>query len=71
MPELPIALLLLAAGVVAGVTNAIAGGGTFFSFPVFLAAGIPPVVANASNAVAVWPEYQTGTPSASCSMTFS
>jgi uncharacterized protein len=57
VPDLPIALLLLAAGILAGVTNAIAGGGTFFSFPVFLAAGIPPVVANASNAVAVWPGH--------------
>lgn len=57
MPELPITLLLFAAGIAAGVTNAIAGGGTFFSFPVFLAAGIPPVVATASNAVAVWPGH--------------
>ena len=37
--------------------NAIAGGGTFFTFPAFLASGIPPVVANASNAVAVWPGH--------------
>lgn len=57
MPELSITLLLFAAGIMAGVTNAIAGGGTFFSFPVFLATGIPPVVANASNAVAVWPGH--------------
>jgi uncharacterized membrane protein YfcA len=57
MPELPIILLLFLAGVLAGVCNAIAGGGTFFTFPVFLSAGIPPVVANASNAVAVWPGH--------------
>jgi uncharacterized membrane protein YfcA len=50
-------LLLFLAGVLAGVCNAIAGGGTFFTFPVFLSAGIPPVVANASNAVAVWPGH--------------
>ena len=37
--------------------QAICGGSTFFTFPVFLAAGIPPVVANASNAIAVWPGH--------------
>lgn len=57
MPELSIMLLLFLAGVLAGICNAIAGGGTFFTFPVFLSAGIPPVVANASNAVAVWPGH--------------
>ena len=39
----------------AGGMNAIAGGGTFFSFPALLAAGVPPVTANASNTVALWP----------------
>ncbi len=46
---------LFAAGVIAGLCNAIAGGGTFFSFPVFIAMGLPPVIANASNQVAVLP----------------
>jgi uncharacterized membrane protein YfcA len=46
---------VFAAGMVGGGINAVAGGGTFFSFPVFLAAGIPPVVANASNTLALWP----------------
>lgn len=49
--------LLFATGILAGVSNAVAGGGTFFTFPVFIATGIPPVVANASNAVAVWPGH--------------
>src|SRR5215217_2450290 len=57
MPEPWITLLLLTTGVLAGMCNAIAGGGTFFTFPAFLASGIPPVVANASNAVAVWPGH--------------
>jgi len=57
MPEPSIMLLLFLAGVLAGVSNAVAGGGTFFTFPIFLSAGIPPVVANASNAVAVWPGH--------------
>lgn len=39
----------------AGAMNAIAGGGTFLSFPALLAVGVPPVAANASNAVALWP----------------
>jgi len=57
MPEPWLMLLLFLTGVLAGVFNAVAGGGTFFTFPVFLSAGIPPVVANASNAVAVWPGH--------------
>ena len=39
----------------AGSMNALAGGGTFFSFPALLAVGVPPVTANASNTVALWP----------------
>lgn len=39
----------------AGAMNAVAGGGTFLSFPAMLSVGVPPVVANASNAVALWP----------------
>ncbi|MNF35637.1 hypothetical protein D3C84_165150 [compost metagenome] len=48
-------LLLLLAGFAAGGMNALAGGGTFFSFPALLATGLPPVTANATNAVALWP----------------
>lgn len=47
--------LVGAAAFCAGAMNAVAGGGTFFSFPALLAAGVPPVVANASNSVALWP----------------
>lgn len=50
-------ILLFIAGAVAGICNAIAGGGTFFLFPVFMSLGIPPVVANASTAVSVWPGH--------------
>lgn len=49
--------ILFITGVIAGVSNAVAGGGTFFTFPALLASGLPPVVANASNAVAVWPGH--------------
>jgi len=44
----------------AGAMNSVAGGGTFFSFPALLAAGVPPVVANASNSVALWPASLSG-----------
>lgn len=52
----PAEILLVGGGAfLAGAMNAMAGGGTFFSFPALLAAGVPPVVANASNCVALWP----------------
>ncbi len=57
MSELAVFAMLFFSGIAAGISNAIAGGGTFFTLPVFLAIGIPPVVANASNAVAVWPGH--------------
>ncbi len=49
--------LLAGAGLVGGVANAIAGGATLITFPAMLASGIPPVIANASNAVAVTPGH--------------
>ncbi len=48
-------LLIVLGGFAAGAVNAMAGGGSFFSFPALLAVGLPPVVANASNSVALWP----------------
>lgn len=47
--------LLFSVALVAGVANSIAGGGSFISFPTLLFLGIPPVNANATNTVAVWP----------------
>ena len=49
------ASLVAGGAFLAGGMNAMAGGGTFFSFPALLAAGVPPVTANASNTVALWP----------------
>lgn len=51
------AILLIAAGVVGGGFNAIAGGGTFFTFPALMAAGLDPLTANVSNAVAIYPGH--------------
>lgn len=49
------AVLLFVAAVLAGTMNSIAGGGSFFSFPALLFTGVPPIPANATNTVAVWP----------------
>ena len=48
-------LLILVAGLSAGFVNAFAGGGTFFSYPAFVAGGVPPALASASNTVGLWP----------------
>lgn len=53
-------LMLLLAGFVGGVINTLAGGGSFVVFPALLAAGLPPVVANASNTYAAFPGYVSG-----------
>jgi uncharacterized protein len=46
---------LVGSAVAAGAINSVAGGGTLLSFPAALAAGLPAVVANATNAVAMTP----------------
>ncbi|MGY3588917.1 putative membrane protein YfcA [Bradyrhizobium sp. USDA 4341] len=50
-------LLLLAAGGAGGIINALAGGATLITFPAMLTAGLPAVIANASNAVAISPGH--------------
>jgi uncharacterized membrane protein YfcA len=47
--------LLFAAGIVGGAVNSVAGGGSFLVFPSMLLVGVPPVAANATTAVALWP----------------
>jgi uncharacterized membrane protein YfcA len=49
--------LLAAAAFGAGVLNAIAGGGTFLTFPALVWTGVPPIAANATSALAVCPGY--------------
>lgn len=46
--------LLLVAAFFAGAINAVAGGGTFFTFPVLLLTGAPPIEANATNKLGLW-----------------
>lgn len=49
------ALLIALAGALAGAMNAMAGGGSFVSLPALMAAGVPPVAANATSTVALLP----------------
>lgn len=46
---------LLGSGVVAGAINAVVGSGSLITFPVLVLFGLPPVVANVTNAVGVLP----------------
>jgi len=50
---------LVVAAFLAGVLNAVAGGGSFLSFPALLGMNVPPVQANATNTVAIWPGQLT------------
>lgn len=48
-------VLVLAAGVWAGTINTVVGSGTLVSFPVLLGIGLPPVTANVTNTVGLFP----------------
>lgn len=50
-------VLVALSGVGAGVANAIAGGGTFLTFPTLLALGVPALTANVTTTVGVVPSY--------------
>jgi hypothetical protein len=50
---------LVVASFIAGVMNAMAGGGSFISFPAMLSIGVSPIQANATNTVALWPGQLT------------
>ena len=54
MTALDIALLI-AAAFIAGILNAVAGGGSFVTFPALVFTGVPPIIANASSTVATSP----------------
>lgn len=49
--------VLALAGLSAGALNAVAGGGTFLSFPALIWAGVPPIMANATATFAALPGY--------------
>jgi uncharacterized membrane protein YfcA len=52
--DLHTAIFLFFAGVLGGALNAVAGGGSFIAFPALMFSGVPPIQANATNAVALW-----------------
>jgi uncharacterized protein len=53
-------VLVLAAGVFAGAINTVVGSGTLVTFPVLLAVGYSPVVANVSNTLGLVPGSVSG-----------
>ncbi|MEV4245091.1 sulfite exporter TauE/SafE family protein [Streptosporangium canum] len=54
-------LVVLLAGLAAGVVNTVAGSGSLITFPALVALGFPPVVANVSNTVGLVPGSISGT----------
>lgn len=56
------AVCLIVVGLVGGAWNAVAGGATLFTFPALMAAGLPPVVANATNYLAMLPSNAAAIP---------
>ena len=55
-------LFLIGIGVIGGAWNAIAGGATLFTFPALMAVGLPPIVANATNYLAMLPSNAAALP---------
>jgi uncharacterized membrane protein YfcA len=55
IPPLLQSIWLMFASFIAGMLNAVAGGGSILSFPALLGTGVLPIKANATNTVALWP----------------
>lgn len=58
--HVPDLLLAALAGVAAGTINTIVGSGTLISFPLLLALGLPPVIANITNNLGLVPGSFSG-----------
>ncbi|WP_240611114.1 sulfite exporter TauE/SafE family protein [Oceaniglobus ichthyenteri] len=48
-------LVFFVSGILGGAVNAAAGGAKLFVFPMLVATGLPPLAANATAAVGLWP----------------
>jgi uncharacterized protein len=48
-------VLVFLAALIGGAVNSIAGGGTLITFPAIVWLGVPPISANATSTVALWP----------------
>ena len=57
-----IIFFLLGVGLIGGAWNALAGGATLFTFPALMVAGLPPVIANATNYLAMLPSNAAALP---------
>ena len=53
-------ILVILAGLGAGIFNGVAGGGSLISFPILLGLGYPALTANITNTVGIWPGYLGG-----------
>lgn len=53
-------ILLALAGLAGGMVNVAAGGAKLFVFPLLLSLGLPPLAANATGTVALWPSTLPG-----------
>lgn len=53
-------LLLAVAGLAGGMVNVAAGGAKLFVYPMLLSLGLPPLAANATGTVALWPSTLPG-----------
>jgi uncharacterized membrane protein YfcA len=51
----PQMILLFVAAVFGGTLNSVAGGGTFITLPALIFTSVPPIAANATSTVALWP----------------
>ena len=60
VPQIWRLLAFLISGIFAGISNGVAGGGTFLSFPTLLAMGIPTLQANISSTVGLFPSTLGG-----------
>lgn len=54
MDDPAVLAIVLLSGVVAGVVNTLAGGGSLLTLPVLIFAGLPASVANGTNRIAIW-----------------
>jgi uncharacterized membrane protein YfcA len=50
-----VSIFLFVVAFAGGALNSVAGGGSFLTFPTLLYAGVTPVAANATSALAMWP----------------
>ena len=47
--------ILLGVGITSGIMNSVVGGGSFVAFPALIFLGLPPIAANATATISLWP----------------